>query len=565
MKRAYAILLVAMLIGLGACGGGGAASTADITFGCVGAESCSIDDIIDRASSMDNPTIELTAGEYTISREITSAMTIRSQSASASASVAKATAPAVITCTVPEAAVDIRTSADVTIKASDDSDDTVKVMMTDPEEMLSLEGLKLSAGVKKGSLVVRYGRVIVTDTIIDGRISVEGEEAYVGVYDSVVSTNLSDPEEPTAPTQSLSKATEVYGLGLACRLATLYVGGKATFVAANMEIKDHYGVGACISDAYAMLCGGSIHDITPYASTGRYGRAAVVKETGSLSLRGTKIYDNYETGALAHGTGTTLKLSEGTSISDTRRAAEMTTGLGVAAQSGAMLMIDDVTVQNTGGPGVFVISGAEATIKSAKIDNNTSAGIFIDGATVAVEGSTIQNTQYDPSEDGGVGFHITNGSSTSVDISQSTIDNNQLAGVFVDGDGGTVSVTGSTITNNRYKTIRNGNVMGYGVYASYTCSGISLSGNSYEGNEGAHVFLDGSNATLGGSTYVTNTILDFQQQNCTGCVTPLGPDLTAVGLADPPYLVEICPGSVDPVWPIEFDLDLQEAEAVIGW
>jgi hypothetical protein len=109
-------------------------------------------------------------------------------------------------------------------------------------------------------------------------------------------------------------------------------------------------------------------------------------------------------------------------------------------------------------------------------------------------------------------------------------------------------------------TLNYGDIMGFGVYANGVCSGLSLSGNSFEGNESAHVFLHQSNATVGGNTYVANGILDFQQQRCEGCVTVITPDLT-----DPPYDVEICPATNDPVWPIDFNLELEESVAAESW
>jgi hypothetical protein len=79
------------------------------------------------------------------------------------------------------------------------------------------------------------------------------------------------------------------------------------------------------------------------------------------------------------------------------------------------------------------------------------------------------------------------------------------------------------------------------------------------------VFLHGSNATLSGSTYVTNGALDFLQQRCTSaCVTPLTEAaLAADGLSPSTHILSLCPASELWVYPantIRFDLVDARAE-----
>ena len=132
---------------------------------------------------------------------------------------------------------------------------------------------------------------------------------------------------------------------------------------------------------------------------------------------------------------------------------------------------------------------------------------------------------------------------SSATISGCTVKDNRIAGVWVEGTGGTVTVTGTTLARHTVETIGGWEVHGNGVFANGVCSGLVLTGNRYSGNAGAHVFLSGSNATLSGSTYITNGVLDFIQERCTQtCVTPLTEaDLTADGLSSKSHVISLCP------------------------
>ncbi len=104
-------------------------------------------------------------------------------------------------------------------------------------------------------------------------------------------------------------------------------------------------------------------------------------------------------------------------------------------------------------------------------------------------------------------------------------------------------MTGTTLARHPAETTGGLKVHGNGVFANEVCSGLVLTGNSYMGNAGAHVFLSSSNATLSGSSYVTNGVLDFAQERCTQtCVTPLTlANLAADGLSSRSHVISLCP------------------------
>ncbi len=282
---------------------------------------------------------------------------------------------------------------------------------------------------------------------------------------------------------------------------------------------------------------------------------------GQLTLKGTIVDHNREVGLLVDGAGSNLTLNDGATVRDTLRGQWASFATGVLAQNHGTLTMDDVTVLDTEGPGVLVLSDATATVTHSTIDSNAFVAVGVVGASLEMVQGQIGRTQSDANKGGGMGVYVNHDQDgpATVTIQDSFIEDNLVAGVYVRGDGGSTEVTGSKIEDTAVlKLTETVSIMGHGVYASDVVSGLTLTSNEFEGNEGAHVFLHGSNATLTGNSYVSNGVLDFQQQHCGGPISPV--DLSADGLTG--LIVVFCPEYDTLIRDWDFCLTLSEAVVI---
>ena len=216
-------------------------------------------------------------------------------------------------------------------------------------------------------------------------------------------------------------------------------------------------------------------------------------------------------------------------------------------------------------PTVFLIGGASADLDTATLRGNAAAAVVVFNASLSMTQSRLSDTVGDANEGLGFGLYVDHAKygAATVEVTGSSFAGNLYGGIYVYGDGGSVSLIGNSISHHEAAQITDHvSMFGYGLLAEDVCSGLIVSANSWEENEGSHLFLHGSNLTLPGGTFLANGqgLADFIQQDCVGCVTPFElADLALAGLSDPPHIIEICPYYNYIVPPINLSLYFEEA------
>ncbi|MFH1567480.1 MAG: right-handed parallel beta-helix repeat-containing protein, partial [Gemmatimonadota bacterium] len=490
---------------------------------------------VEAAVGLDQPLILLDPGEYQLEGPVTTALEIRART------LAEAGPPEPIDWNdCGERSYPLRLEPDVFL-GSRDGRPALQVQVG-PGERVSLSGVALRAPGSVPAAVVAAGELEVREAQVQGRLIARGEGASLTLVDVVVAP-APQVDLPPWPGRA-DDAAGAYGLPIGagdCELAAVSVTGGARLAGSNLEIHDHTGLGLCVDGGAASLCGGSIHHI--WTADGRYGRGAVACGGGSLILRGVQVHDTGEAGVVVSGRGSRATLAADTQVLRTGRSAETQIAVGLLVQNDAAASVEGGVLGSNEGPGLYVSHGAAATVTGATLSQNAGAGAVVYGATASFSRCTIEQTGTDASVGAGCGLyvdHVVFGAAT-VQVSKCTIADNQLAGIWVEGDGGSVAVTGTTLANCAVEASRG--LHGNGVMARDVCTGLVLTGNQYSGNQGAQVLLEAANAVLSGSTYVSNGVLDFLQQGCTDpCVRPLTEaDLAADGLSPDTHILGLCP------------------------
>jgi hypothetical protein len=572
-----AVCISLVLATIASCSGGGSSGEQEdliyVSASCtepsgMGGIYCSLDEAIEAASTRSNPVLILSDGDYTLSSPITRLLTIRSEgysaSASASSSMTKATAPSsALTCVSTGAIIVPSLSPTATIVASGD-ETSMRVAMDDPSHSLKLEGVRSRALADHASILVTSGKIVIDKTEVTGPLIVTGESSIAEISSSILS-----PAEMTESPRTYGSTAElghdIYTSALDCDedaeyRAALIINDGASFVAKGMDINDHVGIGVCVDGASAIFCDSQIHDIqkTTYDTMGR---AAYVTNGGSLTFKRTSVYDCYEVGILAEGTQTSLALSDGTEISGVGLARVMGEALGVVLQKDAKLTMSDSSIEQNFGVGLYMASGSTASVESSEILGNRAAGIATFSSTLSANGVSISNTTIGSNNWMGVGIFMdnTDGAST-ITIAQSTLSDNYVCNVYIIKDG-SFTMTDSAVTGAIAETTSSVSLMGQGLFADGVCSDIVLTGSTFEGNEGVHIFLDDSNATLSTGTYVPRGSYDFVQQECTNpCIVPH--DLTSLYAAgfSSSNMIALCGTPLFPLDKKTFTLYLIEGE-----
>ncbi len=577
------IILFAVLIACAACSGGGGSGTfpeqiinvsnCDSTSGSDSSGTyCSLDEAILAAANYANPVLLLAAGEYSISQEITRTITFRSSGYTASASSSTSKSTVVLNnCMTTGLIVPNSLTSAVTI--SGPSDNTAfRVSMTNSENTISVQGIRVVAMESQLAFNVTSGILSMSDSIVSGPMIINGDDSSAIFDDVTISAENYVRADPIPFNWDLQNMTELYSDPSICVEgktfgAALAINGGASFTALNMEITNHDGIGLCVTEeSTALLCSGSIHDIG-VGTFNSLGRGAYVAEKSQLTLMETRIYDNVEAGVLVEDVDSKLVMSDGAKVDSIERGAIMSTAVGVAVQDEAEAEISDSYIESISGPGLYVVNSGQATTASTEIKGNSAAGVLVDKAALILTDSTVSDSIIDLQEGLGLGVYAIHDTPSSLTVTGSTIENNIYAGIYVAGDGGTISISDTQfLTNRRVEEYTNIFIMGHGFCAVHVCADLTLDGNYLDGNEGPQTMLDGSNATLTGTnTYVTdiaNGITDFQQQDCDyACVTPLTlSDLYTAGLTSS-NIVSICPAHDDIVALPAYSLYLQEVEA----
>ncbi len=499
--------------------------------------------------------LQLADGEYTLSQPISGSIIIEAQSMEgAVAQPFSAFPPCTFSALMPLLPITHR------VKLSGIGTQGISINTKNPGDFVFVRGIDLLAK-EKTAVTITSGKVQFQQANIIGRVQVIGQTSDVFIDDTIIRPPLMPVE--LGDLRARDSTNDIYVTKKDCAEAGVSVTNGATYGGFNVEIADAPALGICVSSAAAILCNGSIHD-TRKSSDGKYGRGGEVLRGGSLTFRGTHIYDNSEVGLVASDSGSKLSLSNGVEIETHKSGAVLATAVGLMAQAGATLEATDVNVHDNSGLGVMITSGAYGTISRTRIAKNEGAGVVVYNANLTISSSQIQDTGNDASLGLGMGLLAFN--APSVTATDTTFARNVYSGAFISGEGGSVLFSGCTFSDNKKFALRSDlGYLGAGLFASGRCSGLSLQANTYSNNEGPHVFLDRSYASLSNSSYSKYSDASdtaFLAQNCTCQSGYMLSNFETLGLPKADYSVLLCPSSHELIPTLSFGFALQEPLAM---
>ncbi len=281
------------------------------------------------------------------------------------------------------------------------------------------------------------------------------------------------------------------------------------------------------------------------------GLGIVARDGAAVSATGCTVQRNNRVGVRALGEGTTVQLRD-SAVLDTLVGPEGDAGVGLLAQEGAALTATGCTVQGNTGLGVQasgagttvdlqdtdvvdnpdigiqMSDGAALTAAGCTVQANTGAGIWAGdvGTTVDLQDTVVLDTH--PGPDGGFGRGIEAESGVVLTATGCTVQANTDIGIFVEGNGTTVDLHDTLVTETRRGRTTGlalglvaqdgGLVRATGVEVSETegCGVYAISGGQVElertritGNSFAGALVLNGSMTLSGAT-VTDTLPDAE-------------------------------------------------------
>ncbi len=306
-------------------------------------------------------------------------------------------------------------------------------------------------------------------------VAATGEGTVVTVVNSTVS-------------DTIERNAGVDGAGLA-------VGLGATMHCEGCTVQGNVGAGALAQGGTLQLRDTTVSDTEP-ASDGSFGAGVIAQEGASVELVACVVEDNVYAGI---GADASFVDVEDTTIRGTRPPAHGVGGVGILMVDGAVLEGAGCTVEEnsevgvavgyagtgltlrdsrivgtlvapdgTGGYGLQVDGGASAELYGVEISENTAIGAIAQGAGtwLYLEDSLISGTLADPGGGGGYGLQAVQGAS--VATAGSTLDSNMTDGALSSGEGSTLDLHDTSITN----TLR-GRLLGFGLGLAAAEGGVA--------------------------------------------------------------------------------------------
>ena len=272
--------------------------------------------------------------------------------------------------------------------------------------------------------------------------------------------------------------------------------------------------------------------------TGMNGYGLLLRNGAHLTMQGCEISENTAAGLVAAESGTSVTLHH-TAIKSTYAPISdpdfVTAALGLVAQQFATIDATNVTISETEGPGIYASSSGHLSCTRCSVLNNEFAGaIAIAGTSLELTESLLEDTTESPNIGGGIGVYGAPhwGTAPTLTVTNTTIRNNPVAGVWLSGNGN-YSLTNNIIHGGTGWSRTGQTWCGDAVYAqdgvtswndnpaSGEGQGLLLENNEIRDGLGAGLFLNNASATLNGNTYADNqTDLISQGSDCS--VAPEG-------------------------------------------
>ncbi len=383
--------------------------------------------------------------------------------------------------------------------------------------------------------------------------------AQTGVAASGADTTVALRQTTIQDTQPVDEGTYGYGI---------QVSDGANLETDSCELAGNtgLGVGAMDSGSSVSLRGTTVRDTQPVAG-GDGGFGIQVVAGASLTAETCEVARNTGGGVVADGSSTTVTLGD-TTIDASRRGEVYTLGAGIIVQKAATVEATDIEVCSNDGPGLYITYGNSLLTCSqcALRDNGFSGAVVIYGGSLVLADSIIEGTTAQENIGGGIGLYAEPreaGRGPSMEITNTTIQDNPIAGVWLT-DEGSFAFTGNSIHGGAGWTRESLSKCGDAVYArdgitSWDGStGLLLQDNQILDSRGAGLFLDKASATLSGNSYGSNAV-DLVTQGADCATPPVGYEEESLGSA------ELCPTYDYATCGDEFMLFLELAEPESGY
>ncbi len=275
---------------------------------------------------------------------------------------------------------------------------------------------------------------------------------------------------------------------------------------------------------------------------GYYGFGIYAVDGTALSLDGCELVGNSSAGLMAAHEGTTAVLRD-TRIEGTLPDRDSNAGVGLAAESGAVVRAERLTATGNEGAGLYLSPGEpELDCHGCTLNHNAFAGaVAVMDSTLRLHDSLVTDNSGSVDLGGGVGIYA----EAYLDLEPSllidgcTIRDNPVAGLWLAGDG-RYEISDSSIGGGVGETDGSLSRCGDAVFV-WGCTaqwdgtrGLMLAGNTLHDGRGAGLFLDDSTATLGANTWNHNQV-DLVRQGSECTAPPSGYDTESMDAA------ELCP------------------------
>ena len=222
--------------------------------------------------------------------------------------------------------------------------------------------------------------------------------------------------------------------GTGGRGASVQQGSSLTAEGCRFENNGDVGILAT-SGSTVLLTNVEVRD-TMTEADGTSGRGIGAQEGSLLLADDCLIEANSEVGVLASDIGTEVHLSD-LEIRRTQRASNTTVAVGLVSQRGAVVTATDLVVEQTEGLGVAAVDQGALSCVDCAVTDSSFAGILAwGGGRIDLTDVTCTGTSPDANEGGGIGIYMSArfGPSTLL-VADSTFEDHPYAAVWLDGDG----------------------------------------------------------------------------------------------------------------------------------
>ncbi len=349
------------------------------------------------------------------------------------------------------------------------------------------------------------------------------------------------------------------GVGIA-----VHAGAALTAEGCDVAGNTLLGIAAFDPGTQVELRDTTVRDTLPLGN-GNVGHGMEIADGATLLAEGCEFTGNSSVGIAAFDAGTQVLLVDST-ITGTAVGYfihQGITAIGLGSQNGAFVGASGLLVHENEGPGLYVLDGGSIACDGCVLRGNQFAGaVAVGWGVLDIADSEITDTQQSANLGGGVGVFAAeqwDWGPPSITVRDSVISGNQVAGAWLAGAGRYVLTDNEVSASAAVPhgaTIRCGDgVYATGIEAGTERSGLQLSGNRFEGNQGSGLFLDDAHAELAGNTWTGNEPDLWVQGDA--CLSP-GDDWVEAPTS------EVCPEWDRPACELEFVLNLSVSEIEAG-